>query len=75
MKNEIFKPPTIDEDEISKPKIPQFDRSIKPIFKVVPEFIRQPFVRDFSPTPGPTLVSMNFIYFIFFSNKYYDLLL
>lgn len=38
--------PTHEDNEISKPKIPQFDRSVKPSVKSVER------IRDFSPVPG-----------------------
>lgn len=51
--------PPHEDNEISKPKIPQFDRSVKPSVKSVER------LRDFSPVPGAVVSIILKFYIVF----------
>ena len=53
----------IDDEGISKAKIPQFDRSIKPAVTPLNE---QNIQRDFSPIPGCSVIALLLIFSIKF---------
>ncbi|XP_037952640.1 ubiquitin carboxyl-terminal hydrolase 8-like [Teleopsis dalmanni] len=64
-----MKPPVLEDEEMSQPKIPQFDRSVKPIIpNNIIETIHAEKRRDFSPIPG-SMVAIFMSHFFYYISK------